>query len=203
MNTLGIRALDQLIAELSRLPGIGRKTAQRLAIYILKSDQEYAGNLAQAIHNLKAETRLCRRCFNIAETELCAICSNPRRDYKKLCIVEDIVDIMAIEESHEYNGLYHVLGGVISPLAGVTPADLHIQELVERVKDSAPDRIEEVLLALNSSTEGEATMIYISRLLRDADVRITRIASGIPIGSHLEFLDKATIGRAILTRRDL
>ena len=200
MNTLGINALDSLINRLSRLPGIGRKSAQRLALFILKSDTAYSEALAEAIIKLKKETRFCSRCFNIAEGELCSICSSTQRDTTTLCVVEDIVDVMAIENSNEYKGLYHVLGGVISPLAGVLPTDLHLQELFERVK---VEPIKEILLALNPSTEGEATMLYISQQLKDMPVRITRIASGVPIGSHLEYVDAATIGRAILSRQDL
>jgi len=201
MHLLGIRSLDRLINELSRLPGIGRKTAQRLAVFILKSDTEYAENLSAAIHELKLETRLCPKCFNIAEGEVCSICADPRRDASKICLVEDIVDIFAIEESNEYRGLYHVLGGVISPLAGVNPDNLHISELISRVREE--ESVNEVLMALNPSTEGEATMIYISKLLKDLNVKVTRIASGVPIGSHLEFVDTATIGRAILSRQEL
>ncbi len=200
MISHGIPSLDNLINELSRLPGIGRKTAQRLAIFILKAESEFADNLANAIIRIKSETRLCAQCFNLSEHELCSICSDSRRDPKKICVVEDIVDIMAIEGSNEYRGLYHVLGGVISPLAGIKSTDLRIQELAARVKKNETD---EVLLALNPSTEGEATMIYISRLLKDKDVRVTRIASGVPIGSHLEFVDQATIGRAIQSRQEV
>jgi recombination protein RecR len=200
MHLLGIKSLDRLINELSHLPGIGRKTAQRLAVFILKSDSEYAENLSSAIDELKSETHLCPKCFNIAEGEVCSICADPRRDISKICLVEDIVDIFAIEESNEYRGLYHVLGGVISPLAGVNPDSLNINELVTRVQK---DSISEVLMALNPSTEGEATMIYISKILKDLSVKVTRIASGVPIGSHLEFVDTATIGRAILSRQEL
>ena len=200
MHLLGINALDRLISELSRLPGIGRKTAQRLAIFILKNDTQYAENLAEAIQNLKQETQMCEKCFNIAEDVLCSICSDTRRDLTKICVVEDIVDIFAIEESNEYNGLYHVLGGVISPLAGVTAENLHLKELITRIKE---ENTEEALMALNPSTEGEATMIYISKLLSNVDLKVTRIASGVPIGSHLEYLDTVTIGRAISSRREL
>ncbi len=200
MNTLGIDALDTLINQLSKLPGIGRKTAQRLALFILKSEPAYSEALAGAIVKLKQETRLCTRCFNIAESELCPICRSPQRDNHTLCVVEDIVDVMAIESSNEYRGLYHVLGGVISPLAGIMQDDLHLKELFERIEK---EPIKEILLALNPSTEGEATMLYISRQLKESPVRITRIASGVPIGSHLEYVDAATIGRAILSRQDL
>jgi len=200
MAFLGISAIDRLINELTRLPGIGRKTAQRLAIFILKGDKTYAHALADAIYNLHDQIHFCPMCFNVTEQELCTVCSDQRRDRTRVCVVEDIVDVMAIEESHEYRGLYHVLSGVISPLAGVSPRDLHIQELYDRVQK---DGIEEIILALNPSTEGEATMIYIAHMLKNLNIHITRIASGVPIGSHLEFLDTATIGRAILTRRDL
>jgi len=200
MRSVGLPVLDRLINELSKLPGIGHKTAQRLALFVLKSDSTYVSNLADALLSVKENTRFCEQCFNISEDELCSVCSDTRRDSSLLCVVEDIVDIMAIEDSHEFRGVYHVLGGVISPLSGIMPEDLHIRELVDRIKENA---VKEVLMAVNPSTEGEATMIYISRMLKDQDIRITRIASGVPLGSHLEFLDTATIGRAILTRRDL
>ncbi|RLD13539.1 recombination protein RecR [candidate division KSB1 bacterium] len=200
MKDLGISALDKLIDQLAQLPGIGRKTAQRLALFILKSDTQFASDLANAIINLKQNTHLCKRCFNIAEDDLCAICSDPTRDQHKICVVEDIVDVMAIEETHTYSGLYHVLGGVISPLAGVSPDQLHIQELIRRVQE---EDIDEVLLAINPSTEGETTIIYISEQLKPFNVKLTRLASGIPIGSHLEYLDMATIGRAIQSRQEL
>jgi recombination protein RecR len=200
MLTPGVPSLERVIDALARLPGIGRKTAQRLSIFILKSDEFYARELSESILNLKAETQECIRCFNITEQKLCPICRDPGRDHTKICVVEDIVDILAIEASSEYKGLYHVLGGVISPLNRVSPDDLHIKELVERVREGS---INEILMAINPSTEGEATMIYISRLLREYPVRLTRIASGIPIGSSLEYLDQATIGRAILKREDL
>ena len=193
-------ALINLIDCLHQLPGIGKKTAQRLAVYLLKDTDENTQKLSQAIIKVKEEIRFCSQCFNITESELCTICSNPRRDKHTICVVEDIVDIFAIENSHEYEGLYHVLGGVISPLGGTSPDDLKITELLKRVED--PD-VNEILLALNPSTEGETTMIYISKLLRNSGKRITRIASGIPLGAHLEFIDDATIGRAIISRREL
>jgi recombination protein RecR len=193
-------SLLNLIDCLHQLPGIGKKTAQRLAVYLLKDTEENTQQLSRAIIKVKEEIRFCYQCFNITESALCAICSNPRRDKRTICVVEDIVDIFAIENSHEYEGLYHVLGGVISPLGGTSPDDLKIAELLERVED--PD-VNEILLALNPSTEGEATMIYISKLLRTSGKKITRIASGIPLGAHLEFIDDATIGRAILSRREL
>jgi len=193
-------ALENLVEQLHHLPGIGKKTAQRLAIFLLKDSDENAQRLSQAIMRVKAEIKLCKECFNITEKELCDICANPRRDVSTICVVEDIVDIFAIEKSHEYNGVYHVLGGVISPLSGVSPDALRISELEERIKKP---EVKELLLALNPSTEGEATMIYISKLFDQNNIKITKIASGIPLGAHLEFVDDATIGRAILSRREI
>jgi recombination protein RecR len=198
-NSLPV-ALENLIEQLHHLPGIGKKTAQRLAIFLLKDTDENAQKLSQAILRVKSEIKLCKVCFNITETELCDICANTRRDMSTICVVEDIVDIFAIENSHEYNGVYHVLGGVISPLSGISPDALRIPELVERAEKP---EVKEILLALNPSTEGEATMIYISKLFDQTEKKITRIASGIPIGAHLEFVDDATIGRAILSRREI
>ncbi len=200
MRESGISVLDDLITQLAQLPGIGRKTAQRLALFILKSPEEYANQLAKAILDVKQKTQLCQRCFNVAEGPLCAICSDPKRDVHKICVVEDIVDVMAIEETHSYQGLYHVLGGVISPLSGVSPEQLHIKPLLERLKN---EPIEEVILALNPSTEAEATIIYLSRLLQDSGVQISRLASGVPMGAHLEYLDGATIGMALQARQTI
>ena len=193
-------ALEDLINHLHQLPGIGKKTAQRLAIFLLKAPESDARGLSAAILKVLEEIHFCLNCFNITEKEFCQICENPRRDKTTICVVEDIVDIFAIEKSHEYNGLYHVLGGVISPLGGISPEDLRVAELVNRV---VKPEVLEVVLALNPSTEGEATMIYLSKLLGGSGKMITRIASGIPLGSHLEYIDDATIGRAILSRREV
>jgi recombination protein RecR len=193
-------SLSNLIDQLHRLPGIGRKTAQRLAFYIIKENTEDASELANAILEVKSKIRQCDLCFNLTETNRCSICNNPGRDDTTICVVEDVVDIIAIEKSNEYQGIYHVLGGVISPLAGISPDDLHIKELKSRMQE---DKVKEILLAINPSTEGEATMIYLSKLLKPYNKRITRIASGVPFGAHLEFIDNATIGRAILSRRDV
>jgi len=193
-------ALDILTDRLHRLPGIGRKTAQRLALFVLRQDEEHVNALADALLRVKRDIHFCRQCFNITEQDICRICRDTRRDQKTICVVEDIVDIFAIEKSNEYRGLYHVLGGVISPLSGVSPADLKISELINRIGNSD---VEEILLAINPSTEGEATMIYLSKLIKSPGIRVTRIASGIPIGSHLEYIDDATIGRAIQSRREL
>ena len=192
--------LEDLIEELHRLPGIGKKTAQRLALYLLRAPDDLARNLSTAIVQMKQNIHFCSRCFNITEDELCAVCSDTKRDQSTICVVEDIADIFAIEKTNEYRGQYHVLGGVISPLAGVLPTDLKIEELLKRAEDQD---VKEILLAINPSTEGEATMIYLSKALKPLDKKVTRIASGIPLGAHLEFIDDATIGRAILSRSEL
>ncbi len=192
--------LENLIDQFHHLPGVGKKTAQRLALHLLRAPDDYANDLAQAIIKVKQDIHFCTRCFNITEHELCSICSDPKRDVSTICVVEDIVDIFAIEKTNEFRGLYHVLGGVISPLAGILPGALKIRELLQRVEEP---EVKEILLALNPSTEGEATMIYLSNAIRPLGKRMTRIASGIPLGAHLEFIDDATIGRAILSRNEL
>lgn len=198
--SLSTPSLDELITQLAHLPGIGAKSAQRLALFILKQGEGYADSLVNAIVSVKEKTRFCSRCYNISEQEKCTICRNEKREQNLVCVVEDVVDVMAIENSREYRGSYHVLGGVISPLAGVSPSDLNLAALVKRVKE---EEIKEVLLALNLSTEGEATMIYISQLLKDENIDVTRIAHGVPMGSHLEYVDQTTIGRAIAARQKL
>lgn len=188
------------IEELSKLPGIGKKTAQRLALYLLKSDEQQIQNLIAAIQNLKLKLRFCTRCFNLAEEELCDICKSEKRDKSIICVVEEASDVIAVEKTHEFKGLYHVLGGVLSPLSGVTPDSLHIKELLKRFEH---EEIREVILALNPDTEGETTSLYLAKLLKPLGMSVTRIARGIPIGGDLEFADDATIGRAILNRSSL
>lgn len=188
------------IDELSKLPGIGKKTAQRLALHIIKSDKESAEKLAKAIINLKEKLLLCKKCFNLSEEELCDICKNPKRDQSTICVVEEVSDVIAIEKSHEYNGLYHVLGGVLSPLMGIGAENIRIKELINRFHD---EEIKEVILALNPDTEGETTSLYLAKLIKPLGIKVTRIARGIPIGGDLEFADEATIGKAMLNRIDL
>lgn len=192
--------LQIAIDELSKLPGIGKKTAQRLALHIIKSDKESAENLAKAIVNLKDKLKFCSRCFNLAEEEFCDICKNPKRDQSILCVVEEISDVIAIEKSNEFKGLYHVLGGVLSPLSGVGADDIRIKELISRFEH---EDIKEVILALNPDTEGETTSLYLAKLIKPLGVKVTRIARGIPIGGDLEFADEATIGKAMINRMDL
>lgn len=188
------------IEELSKLPGIGRKTAQRLAIYLLKSDEQQVDNLIIAVKDLKLKLRFCSRCFNLSEEELCNICNSEKRDTSVICVVEEASDVIAIEKTHEFRGLYHVLGGVLSPLSGITPDSLHIKELLKRFEE---ENIKEIILALNPDTEGETTSLYLAKLMKPLEVTVTRIARGLPIGGDLEFADDATIGRAILNRSSL
>ncbi|MBK7629716.1 MAG: recombination protein RecR [Ignavibacteriales bacterium] len=188
------------IEELSKLPGIGRKTAQRLALHILKNDQDAVNKFLKAIADLKTKLFFCKRCFNITEEDLCEICKSVKRDTTKICVVEEASDVIAIEKTNEYNGLYHVLGGVLSPLAGVSAHDLKIKELLSRFEN---ENITEIILAINPDTEGETTSLYLARLIKPLNIKVTRIARGIPIGGDLEFADEATIGRAMLNRLDL
>lgn len=188
------------IEELSKLPGIGKKTAQRLALYILKSEQDSVDRLVKSISDLKLKLHFCSRCFNLTEEDLCDICKSVKRDKSKICVVEEASDVIAIEKSNEYFGLYHVLGGVLSPLSGITANDLKIKELLLRFEK---ENISEVILALNPDTEGETTSLYLARLIKPLNVKVTRIARGIPIGGDLEFADEATIGRAMVNRIDL
>jgi recombination protein RecR len=193
-------AIDDLAAELAKLPGIGRKTALRLTYHLLKQPRERSTRLAQALETLAERVRPCQRCFNLTESELCAICSDPRRDQGVICAVEEASDIGAIERSGEYRGVYHVLGGHLSPLDGVTPADLNISELVARV---APNGVREVIVATNPSVEGEATALFVQQSLAPRGVRVTRIARGLPVGGDLEYADGVTIAQALAARREM
>ncbi len=188
------------IEELSKLPGIGKKTAQRLALHILKSDNDSVANLVKAIEELKTRLRFCSRCFNLSEEELCEICKNEKRDKKLICVVEEASDVIAIERTHEFNGLYHVLGGVLSPLSGIGADSLKIKELLKRFES---EDIKEVILAINPDTEGETTSLYLARLIKPLGIKVSRIARGLPIGGDLEFADEATIGRAVIGRIEL
>ena len=189
--------LEILIEELSKLPSIGRKTAQRLALFLLRSDQQYLTRLSESLGNLKHSIKMCKNCFNISTDELCSICASPRRDPNIICVVEDIIDIIAIEKTNEFNGHYHVLGGVLSPLSGKDVDSIRIKELLNRIRES---EVNEIILALNTDTEGETTSLYIAKLLKDYPMNISRIARGMPVGGNLEFADEATVGRAVLNR---
>jgi recombination protein RecR len=185
------------IEELSKLPSIGKKTAQRLALFILKMDNERVDNLLKSVKELKTKLKSCSRCNNLSEDELCEVCKSNKRDKSIICVVEEASDVIAIEKTHEFNGLYHVLGGVLSPLTGITPDSLNIKELLKRFER---ENIEEVILALNPDTEGETTSLYLAKLIKPFDIKITRIARGLPVGGDLEFADDATIGRAMINR---
>ena len=193
--------IDQLADELARLPGIGRKTALRLTYHILKATPEDAGRLAEAIVSVSEKVRACRVCGNYTERETCEICESSRRDVSIVCVVEEASDIGAIERTGEYRGLYHVLGGRLSPLDGVGPDELNIGALLARVNGDSPVR--EVVLATNPSVEGEATALYVHKLLGPLGVRVTRIARGLPIGGDLEYADGVTIAEALHARREL
>jgi recombination protein RecR len=193
-------ALAALIEELVRLPGIGPKTAQRLAFHLLKVPREQAAALAEAVVALKDRTRLCARCYNIAEEELCGVCRDPRRDGQLLCVVEEVNDLLAVEKSREYRGLYHVLGGSLSPLEGRGPDQIRGKELVARLEASG---VREVILATNPNVEGEATALYLLRLLKPFPVKVTRIARGLPMGGDLEYADEVTLARALEGRREI
>jgi recombination protein RecR len=193
-------AVQTLIDELGRLPGVGPKSAQRIAYYLLKTPPEDANRLARAISEAKARVTWCRRCFNIAEGELCAFCRDDRRDAALLCVVEEPRDIVAVERTHEFQGRYHVLQGAISPIEGIGPEQLRIKELVRRVGEEG---VREVILATNPNIEGEATAMYLARLLKPLGLRVTRIASGLPVGGDLEYADEVTLGRALEGRREV
>lgn len=194
-------ALETLVEQFARLPGIGRKSAQRLAFYILGQPEQTAKDFADALLNAKASIACCPVCQNLTEGDgPCALCRSPRRDHSVVCVVADPKDVVAMERSREYQGVYHVLHGVISPMNHVGPDDLHISQLVER---AAQGGVEEIIMATNPDTEGEATAMYLSRLLKPFGVRVTRLAYGIPVGSHLEFADEATLTRALEGRREM
>jgi recombination protein RecR len=193
-------SIQKLLDEFERLPGIGPKSAQRIVYWILNAPSDEAARLAHAIAEVKEVVHFCPRCFNYAEGELCAICADPRRDSAMICVVSEPRDISAIERTGEYQGLYHVLGGALSPLDGVGPEQLTVKELLNRLANM---EVEEVILATNPNVEGETTAIYLARLIKPLGIRTTRLASGLPVGGDLEFADEVTLGRAIESRREL
>jgi len=192
------QVIQDLIAELSSLPGIGPKSAQRIAFYLLDADADDVNALANAIIRAKQTVKLCEVCFNATEDEVCRICRDPRRDRTKICVVEESKDIVAIERTREFKGLYHVLGGAISPIDNRGPSDLRIRELVRRLEDGT---VTEIILATNPNTEGEVTATYLSRLLTPLGIQVSRLASGLPVGGDLEYADEITLGRAFEGRR--
>lgn len=189
--------LEKAVDEFAKLPGIGRKTAMRLVLYLLRQDTSSVEAFGNAMITLKHEVKYCKVCHNISDTDVCRICSNPARDTSTVCVVENIRDVMAVENTQQFKGLYHVLGGVISPMDGIGPSDLQIDSLVERVKTG---EVKEIILALSSTMEGDTTNFYISRKLSGYDVKLTIIARGISIGDELEYTDEVTLGRSIVNR---
>jgi recombination protein RecR len=196
---LTLKAFDVLISELMILPGIGRKSAQRMAFFLLKQPTQTVNRLAGALSQLKEKIVPCRTCFNLSEGGLCPICQNPQRTHE-VCVVEDVADVMAIEKTGEYTGRYHVLGGAISPLDGIGPEELTITALIERIQGES---ITEIILATNFTLEGEATSMYLARLLRDVPVKVYRIAHGLPVGGSLEYADEATMTKALEGKREV
>lgn len=198
MSSNYTQPVQTLIDEFGRLPGIGPKSAQRIAFHLLKMSADDAGRLAHAITDAKARVRFCERCFNVAEDALCPICADDRRDSSVICVVEESRDIVAVEKTGEYRGRYHVLLGAMSPLEGIGPEQLKIRELVLRLE---PEGVEEVIVCTNPNTEGEVTAMYLARMLKPLGLKVTRIASGLPVGGDLEYADELTLGRAIEGRR--
>jgi recombination protein RecR len=192
-------SVENLVTQLAKLPGIGRRTAQRLAFHLLSARPEDALELARAIEEVKARVRFCRTCGNLTEDELCELCSDPRRDATLICVVEQPVDVVSLERTHEFRGLYHVLGGALSPLDGVEPSSLRIDGLLARIEQGP---VEEIVLATNPTMTGEATAAYIADRVRGR-VRVTRLASGLPVGGDLEYADEVTLGRALAGRREM
>ncbi|HEX2234960.1 MAG TPA: recombination mediator RecR [Actinomycetota bacterium] len=197
--------VQRLIDELARLPGIGPKSAQRVAFHLLKVTPSQAKELAAAIVEVKEKVSLCRQCFNVSDGDVCEFCRDPRRDPALICVVQEPPDIVAIERTREFGGLYHVLQGAISPIEGIGPEELRIAELLARIRDNPPDRprVREVIVATNPNIEGEATAMYLGRLLTPLGIEVTRLASGLPVGGDLEYADEVTLGRALEGRRPL
>lgn len=196
-NAYPSKLLEKAVGEFSKLPGIGRKTALRLVLNMLRRSEEEVEEFAGAVSRLRKDVKYCRVCHNISDTEVCPICSDTRRDASTICVVENIRDVMAVENTQQYSGLYHVLGGIISPMDGIGPSDIEIDSLVKRVADGG---VREVILALSSTMEGDTTNFYISRKLAPYDVELSVIARGISVGDELEYTDEVTLGRAIINR---
>ena len=189
--------LENAVNELSRLPGIGPKTAMRLALFLLKEKKEDVNKFAESIRLLREEIRYCKECYNISDADVCSICSNPRRDHSLVCVVESVRDVMAIENTQQYGGVYHVLGGVISPMDGIGPDDLNVDPLVDKVRTGG---VKEVVFALSATMEGDTTNFYIYRKISDCSVKITTIARGVAIGDELAYADEVTLGRSLVNR---
>lgn len=199
MNNYPSKLIEEAVNQLSKLPGVGKKSALRYVMHLLKKDEAFSVDLANAISELRLNTSYCKKCHNITENkkELCLICENTKREHSIICVVEDIKDVLAIENTSQFRGIYHVLGGVISPIDGISPSDIKIDALLERVKS---ENTKEVVLALSSTMEGDTTSFYITKKLKDSGILVTTIARGIPVGGELEFTDEITLGRSIIKR---
>ncbi|MBT1705566.1 recombination mediator RecR [Chryseosolibacter indicus] len=192
------KLIEEAVNQVSKLPGIGKKTALRLVLHLIKQNEQTTFALTEALNNLRSKIRFCTHCHNISDTEVCSICNSHKRDKNIICVVEDTKDVMAIENTAQYTGLYHVLGGVISPMNGVGPADLKIEALVKRLDNRA--EVKEVILALSPTMEGDTTAFYINKRIKDLSVKVSVIARGVPVGGDLEYADEITLGRSILSR---
>lgn len=194
------KAIEEAVNELAGLPGIGRKTALRLALHILKKREEEAEQLGLSIINLRKNVKFCSKCNNISDDEICGICANPHRNGKILCVVEDMKDVIALESTHQYNGRYHVLGGLINPLAGIGPSMLNIEDLLERIRE---EEIEEVIFAFSANIEGDTTTFFLQKKLAPMQIKMSSIARGVPVGTDLEFTDEVTLARSLTNRTPL
>jgi recombination protein RecR len=199
LETFSSKLLQAAVEEFSRLPGIGRKTALRLVLHLLKQDQETVARFSDAMLRLRQEVVYCRQCHNISDQDLCEICRSPRRDDSLICVVEDLRDVIAIENTGQYHGMYHVLGGIISPMDGIGPGDLNIESLVERIAENK-ESMKEVILALSTTMEGDTTNFFLFRKIKPYNVKVSVIARGIAIGDELEYADEVTLGRSIINR---
>lgn len=197
MNSYSSKLVESAVNELARLPGIGRKTALRLVLYLLKKEEHFALSLGNSLIKMRNEIMFCNECFNISDSEVCEICANPNRTKEIICVVEDIRDVMAIENTGQYKGVYHILGGIISPMDGIGPNELHIDSLVNRVSQGS---VQEIIMALSTTIEGDTTNFYLYKKLKDFEIAISTIARGIAIGDELEYADEVTLGRSILNR---
>lgn len=197
MMQLPSSLLENAVAEFAKLPGIGKKTALRLVLHLLKEEEEDVRRFSHAIERMRADTHFCKECFNVSDGDICSICANRARNHRQICIVENIRDVIAIENTQQFNGVYHVLGGVISPLDGIGPDQLHIDELIFRVQK---DEVEELIFALNPNIQGDTTIFYIQRKLKDLTCKVTTISRGIAFGGELEYADEMTLGRSLANR---
>ena len=194
------KILEQAVEQLSTLPGVGKRSALRYALHLMREDELKVRDLSESLLRLKTDLHRCRYCHNVSDTEVCPICSSEKRQRGVVCVVENVQDVMAVENTQQYRGLYHVLGGVISPIDGISPSDLQIASLVERVRTGVPDRVEEVILALPTTMEGDTTNYYINKLLQPLEVKVTTLARGVAVGDSLEYADEITLGRSIAHR---